>query len=475
MKKILAFFLTVTMLLALLPVSMHAAGADAAKAADTLYGLGLFNGTGTDKDGRPIFALDRAPTRQEAVVLLVRLLGKETEALSESWNMPFTDVDSWAQPYVGYAYANGLANGTGAITFGAQNLVTASQYLTFVLRALGYDSAKDFAWDRAWELSDKIGLTSGAYNARTNAAFLRGDAAIISEAALRTKLKGTATALFTRLMDDGVILGVVQKLAETRLGIGNPKSVTITADRYAKLTIDDLRAYFPNITDLDWAFYYESETDNPLTYFMSEGNLLKSITVGQHMERISADVVSAALLKSEETIDMFYDFAYIIYDGLGHVCAVSSSPMMQNENGTVSLRFTFIDYDFMAYAAELLAAFWNECNNAVEYLDALRVLSVAEANEKGLKAEFSGQRYFQPVPENLPPDAAYICAHVYNMAYSLASLYGEVFSRAYVKDTPRVTRIDEYTSGHSKENPKPFAILDKDYKIIGYTYVIIDK
>lgn len=50
------------------------------QAAQNLYELGLFNGTGTDTDGNPIFDLDRAPTRHEAVTMLVRLLGKGEEA-----------------------------------------------------------------------------------------------------------------------------------------------------------------------------------------------------------------------------------------------------------------------------------------------------------------------------------------------------------------------------------------------------------
>ena len=39
------------------------------------------NGTGTGADGAPVYELDRAPTRNEAVTMLVRLLGKEEEAL----------------------------------------------------------------------------------------------------------------------------------------------------------------------------------------------------------------------------------------------------------------------------------------------------------------------------------------------------------------------------------------------------------
>jgi len=120
--------------------------------------------------------------------MLVRLLGKEGEAKAGTWDIPFTDVADWAKPYVGYAYANGLANGTGATTFGGDSLVTASQYLTFVLRALGYSSDTDFRWDAAWELSDKLGITSGQYSATSAAVFLRSDVAQISESALFAKM-----------------------------------------------------------------------------------------------------------------------------------------------------------------------------------------------------------------------------------------------------------------------------------------------
>lgn len=157
-------------------------------AAKKLYAKGLFQGTGTDGDGNPVFDLDRTPTRAEAVTMLVRLLGKEDEAKAGTWTTPFTDVAEWAKPYVGYAYANGLTTGTGATTFGSNTAVNASQYLTFVLRALGYESGTDFQWDKAWELSDKIGLTSGEYNADTSG-FTRGDVAIISYTSLSVKPK----------------------------------------------------------------------------------------------------------------------------------------------------------------------------------------------------------------------------------------------------------------------------------------------
>lgn len=130
---------------------------------------------------------------------------KRNEAESGTWNTPFTDVADWAKPYVGYAYTNGLAGGTSATTFSGNDTVSASQYLTFVLRALGYESGTDFQWNKAWELSDKIGLTDGRYNASTTN-FTRGDVAIVSNYALSTPLKGQSRTLADSLGLNGVVV-----------------------------------------------------------------------------------------------------------------------------------------------------------------------------------------------------------------------------------------------------------------------------
>ena len=172
--------------------------ADPKAAADYLHSLGMFNGTGQLADGSPDYELGIAPTRAQAVTMLVRLLGKENEANSGNWRMPFTDVPPWAQGCVGYAYAKGLTNGTSATTFGSNDPVTASQYLTFVLRALGYSSESDFKWDSAWTLTDRLGMTRGEYNART-LSFLRADVALISANGLAAPMKGGQTTLLEYL------------------------------------------------------------------------------------------------------------------------------------------------------------------------------------------------------------------------------------------------------------------------------------
>lgn len=201
MKKVISLMLTLALALCMIPTAF-AASSEAAEAADELNALGLFNGTGTDANGKPIYDLDRTPTRAEAVTMLVRLLGKEDEADAGTWETPFTDVRDWAKPYIGYAYANGLTTGTSTTTFSGDDTVTATQYLTLVLRALGYkDSEGDFSWEKAWELSDKIGITDGRYNANSNS-FLRADVALISNDALSSKTKGTDGTLLERIKAD---------------------------------------------------------------------------------------------------------------------------------------------------------------------------------------------------------------------------------------------------------------------------------
>jgi len=56
-----------------------AASNDPQSSAMELFTLGLFKGVSTKIDGSPIFDLERAPTRAEAIVMLIRLLGKENE------------------------------------------------------------------------------------------------------------------------------------------------------------------------------------------------------------------------------------------------------------------------------------------------------------------------------------------------------------------------------------------------------------
>jgi hypothetical protein len=206
MKKAISLLLAISLILCMVP-TVSAAGDSAADAAQTLYDLGLFKGTGTNSDGTPIFNLDKTPSRSQAIVMLVRLLGKEEEALAGTWNIPFTDVEDWAKPYVGYAYANGLTKGTSATKFGGTSSIPANQYVTFVLRALGYTSGTDFTVSDPWNLAaSALGISKP-----TGSGFTRGDVASISLSALSATVSGSGQTLLEKLEADGAVTQTAQK------------------------------------------------------------------------------------------------------------------------------------------------------------------------------------------------------------------------------------------------------------------------
>lgn len=223
MKKITCMLLAISIVVCMMPMAF-AASDEAVEAANALYELGLFRGTGTNADGTPNFDLDRVPTRFEAITMLVRLLGKEEEAVSRTWETPFTDVADWAAPYVGYAYENGLTTGTSSTTFGGYDAVNATQYITLVLRSLGYTSGTDFQWDKAWELSDKIGMTDGRYNEQT-ATFTRGDVAIISYSSLTLKENSNEAGKVPNGFTDGYEVAEYQRFNSfaSENGLGGTK------------------------------------------------------------------------------------------------------------------------------------------------------------------------------------------------------------------------------------------------------------
>lgn len=162
--------------------------------------LGLFLGVGEDQNGFTDFDLDRTPSREEAVTMLVRALGKGSEAEGLEKTHPFTDVPAWADGYVSYAYDQGLTKGISDTAFGAGDTATGAMYVTFMLRALGYADGTDFTWDDPWALAQDCGIVPDGMD-REN--FLRADAADVTAAALSARLKGMDTTLAEQLIAQG--------------------------------------------------------------------------------------------------------------------------------------------------------------------------------------------------------------------------------------------------------------------------------
>ena len=170
--------------------------------AQELKTIGLFNGTDAG------FDLDRAPSRSEASVILVRLLGCEATAKAQyssgTISHPFTDVPEWAAPCIAWLYQNKLTNGVSATSFGASDKCSAQMFCTLVLRALGYSDATggDFTYASALDYAEKVGIYSSELDADT---FLRDHAVAISYQALASDLKDGSSTLLNELISSGAV------------------------------------------------------------------------------------------------------------------------------------------------------------------------------------------------------------------------------------------------------------------------------
>ena len=178
--------------------------------ASALKALTLFRGSDTGFGQG--FDLERAPTRVESLVMLIRLLGEEEEALGCTAKHPFRDVDPWAAPYVAYAYQKGYSNGVGADTFGSSMNASVQMYTEFILRALGYSSTAQSDISDALVRAVNCGVITGSECTALQAgAFVRADVVYLSYYALEAPVSGQSFALYEKLIKNGVFSASVYR------------------------------------------------------------------------------------------------------------------------------------------------------------------------------------------------------------------------------------------------------------------------
>ena len=212
--KLKRTFCLLLALLLTLALALPAAAADGTRSyareeamAYALKALGLFRGYSDADPG-----LADAPSRAQALVMMLRLMGLEQTALDEPREHPFGDTAAyaWADPYIAYAYEAGLTKGQYEATadtpalFGGDADADARVYLTFVLRALGYTEGADgdFRWDSPVSLAQAVGIAPDYVRFSD---FRRADVVTVSYAALGAKMKDSTQTLAESLLERGVL------------------------------------------------------------------------------------------------------------------------------------------------------------------------------------------------------------------------------------------------------------------------------
>ena len=149
LKRALSLGLTAAMISGLMVMGSSAASSSYTDVADTdnveaievLKAVGIMVG---DESGD--FNPDQNVTRNEMAVIMSNLMAYNVATYKDT--SPFTDVPSWAEPYVAACYTNGIIAGYDAKTFGGSDSVTTGQAALMLLKALGYfQYSADFGSD----------------------------------------------------------------------------------------------------------------------------------------------------------------------------------------------------------------------------------------------------------------------------------------------------------------------------------------
>ena len=151
LKRALSLGLTAAMISGLMVMGSSAASyadvadTDNVEAIEVLQAVGIMVG---DNNGE--FNPDQNVTRNEMAVVMANLM--EYNVASYRGTSPFTDVPSWAEPYVAACWTNGITAGYSDTIYGGSDTVTTAQAALMLMKALGYfQYAQDFGND--WQLA----------------------------------------------------------------------------------------------------------------------------------------------------------------------------------------------------------------------------------------------------------------------------------------------------------------------------------
>ncbi len=160
--------------------------------------------------------LDEYLTREQALVILARLMGVEEEAKNTMLQSSFTDVDHpYYEPFIAYAELKGWTNGIGNGLFGYGQKLTVQQCAAYMLRALGYDTP----YEGVVETAQNLGLLEGVAASDATAMILRGQTAVMMYNTLMTKPNNSDMTLMQQLGLEMPSTGVaaIQKVEASNL------------------------------------------------------------------------------------------------------------------------------------------------------------------------------------------------------------------------------------------------------------------
>lgn len=221
MKKTLSLLLALVLVLGSFSTVFAAMPETDVEKAELLKELGILVG-----DNSGDLMLDEDLNRAQAVVILSRLM-KAGDVAKEFPvdDLPFDDVTDPIYPhYVAWAVANDLTQGISATKFDPKGDLTAQQFATFLLRALGYEIDAE-AYETAFETAEELGIFADL-NVEKETVLKRKDMAVM-----------TFNVLYVPMKDSEVTLG---EFLELELPQEEPE---VPATLEAEVVADNLKSF----------------------------------------------------------------------------------------------------------------------------------------------------------------------------------------------------------------------------------------
>ena len=138
LAMVLAFACTFSMFAGAKVFEDVKAGSDYSEAITMLSDLGIIQGK---DDGK--YHPEDTITRAEACAMIARLMTGDPNVSQYVGAQSFTDVakGSWKDSAIGYCYINGIVIGVGNNKFEPDRAITDAEFITMVVRAMGYETA----------------------------------------------------------------------------------------------------------------------------------------------------------------------------------------------------------------------------------------------------------------------------------------------------------------------------------------------
>ena len=275
LAMVLAFACTFSMFAGAKVFEDVPAGSDYSEAITMLSDLGVIQGK---DDGK--YHPEDTITRAEACAMIARLMTGDPKVSQYVGAQSFTDVakGSWKDSAIGYCYINGIIVGVGNNKFEPDRAITDAEFVTMVVRAMGYETA-DMKQNYPYSYmsnAQAIGLLDGTNMVASTDALRGEDAQVIYNALFTDYARGAKLVNTTH----GTSVETYPTLAESMWGLD--RAAVGTWDKDNK---DDEKATLTNCKAHTWVVVGADKD--------KEGNILAYPIADDETDIYESDVKTA--------------------------------------------------------------------------------------------------------------------------------------------------------------------------------------